>query len=38
MGVQRVGQGEVHGNVHPKGENSMVMSGLDVQSEPGGPF
>ena len=26
------------GNVHPKGESSMVVSGLDVQSEPGGPF
>ena len=23
---------------HPKGESSMVVSGLDVQSEPGGPF
>ena len=25
------------GNVHPKGESSMVVPGLDVSSEPGGP-
>ena len=26
------------GNVHPKGETRMVVPGLDVSSEPGGPF
>ena len=35
--MQRVGQGEV-GMFIQKGESSMVVSGLDVQSEPGGPF
>ena len=31
------GSGE-GGNVHPKSESSMVVSGLDVQSESGGLF
>ena len=32
------GSGDRGGNVHPKGESSMVMSGLYAQSEPGGPL
>ena len=34
-GWVRLGGG---GNVHPKGESSMVVPGLDVSSESGGPL
>ena len=33
-----VGGGGRGGNVHLKGESSMVVPGLDVSSEPGGPL
>ena len=32
------GGGGGEGNVHPKGESSMVVPELDVSSEPGGPL